>query len=155
MELIEKFCKKKINLNFLQMLSVQTPGCAGMEWLGVPPRTQIATSTTRDERSRRRRDAGNNETSSSSSSSSSSSITTKSNQYNNHYPYSTTTSGMTPQICPNSNNKSSIANQYPHHVQLPDGEYGDDRHLQIRTPSQVSLIFFSIFLQFLTIFIIF
>ncbi|XP_063701807.1 uncharacterized protein DDB_G0271670 [Culicoides brevitarsis] len=128
------------------MLSVQSPGCAGMEWLGVPSRTTIATSTTRDERSRRRRD--NNETSSSSSSSSSSSITTKANQYN-HYPYSNTSSnsssvgGMTPQICPNSNSNtksSSIANQYPHHVQLPDGEYGDDRHLQIRTPSQQSEI---------------
>uniref|UniRef100_A0A336LY29 CSON010115 protein n=1 Tax=Culicoides sonorensis TaxID=179676 RepID=A0A336LY29_CULSO len=123
------------------MLSVQTPGCAGMERLGVPTRTSITTSSTRDERSRRRRDTGSNETSSSSSSSSS--ITTKSNQYN-HHPYSTsgsTTSQQpgTLQISPNSNSKN-LGHQFPHHVQLPDGEYGDDRHLQIRTPSQQSEI---------------
>lgn len=34
----------------LQMLSVQTPGCAGMERLGVPTRTTITSSATRDER---------------------------------------------------------------------------------------------------------
>lgn len=37
-----------------------------------------------------------------------------------------------------SNSKS--APRCPHHIPLPDGEWGDDRHLQIRTQSQVGEI---------------
>lgn len=87
-------------------------------------------------RSRRRREGGNNESSSSILSGATTSTTTKSNQYDHHHPYSTTASSMSTTL-PNSN--KNLGTQYPHHIQLPDGEYGDDRHMQIRTFSQVSI----------------
>lgn len=167
------------------MLSVQTPGCAGMERLGVPTRTSINSSSNRDERwacflflnnslkslgrtlilpkifcnlftntsiyplrnRRLRHDQHILSTDLSGiSTSTPNKLSNLQNSRSNHHhqqlrsthrpPATTDCSGVgvTGGVSANS---SRLVSGCPHHIPLPDGEYGDDRNLQLRTQSQV------------------
>jgi len=130
------------------MLSIQTPSYAGMERIGVPTRSSIM-ATSRDERSQRERQEKivAKESSSSSSSRLLKNLDDISSQNqkccfmaSNNVGYLTEELKKNENIHDKNIKKNNHRRLCPHHVPLPDGEWGIDRHLQIRSPSQQSEI---------------
>uniref|UniRef100_A0A1A9V5W4 Uncharacterized protein n=1 Tax=Glossina austeni TaxID=7395 RepID=A0A1A9V5W4_GLOAU len=102
------------------MLSVQTAGCAGMERLGVPTRTSLTTppDTSGSGHSNKDESCG--------SSRSGCSLSSHSHDHHQHYQYHLQKQQT---LC------------CPHHVPLPDSEWGYERCAQLRTNYQVSLLY--------------
>lgn len=132
---------------YLQMLSVQTPSCAGMERLGIPARSTLgAPTSTRDDRyvyyddvdesivrlnihllsfrSHRRTFPTHHDLMISANRTNQSSGSSKSQQLSGN-------------IKSHHNNNSNNLISCPVHIPLPDGESGKDKKLQLRNSLQV------------------